>query len=398
MADAQAHPQVSWLAIASLAVGAFALVTSEFMPVGLLPSVADEMGISHGRAGLMVTLPGVVAAIAAPLSVLFVSHLDRRRILLALLAMLFVSNVAVATAFGPWQLLIGRALLGIAVGSFWTIAGALGPRLRPGAQGIRASALILSGVSLGTVAGVPAGTLVGQLAGWRAAFGAGAALAVLAAVAILVLLPRIPGERSKGLASLRSLLREPAVLVRLVGALLVFLGHFGAYTYLAPFLSERTGIAEERLSALLLASGVAGFFGNIAGGWLAGRNPRLSVCVSASAIALSMALLAIFGNLAIPTSVVVTLWGFVFGMLPICLQSWMFAAAGSRLEGMQAIYVCTAQAAIGVGALAGGVIVDRSGPTGAMVGGAVAVIATVFIAGIWGRASRPSAHDSHALG
>jgi predicted MFS family arabinose efflux permease len=374
--DSSVERPASWIAIGSLSMGAFALVTSEFLPVGLLPQISADLGITIGEAGLMVTMPGFLAAAAAPLSILFAGHIDRRRVLATLLVLLVASNVVVATAAGITQLLVGRVLLGVAVGSFWTIAGSLGPRLKPGPDGIRASALILSGVSIGTVAGVPAGALIGSLFGWRAAFFGGALFAGVAIVTLLSLLPAIPAVRGRGLADIPSILRRQTSRFGLAAAVLIFVGQFAAYTYVAPFLKEYAGIEGGALGILLLANGVAGFFSNMAGGWLSARNPRAATLTMSLILGGSVLSLALTGASPIMAWAMVITWGLGFGMLPIAMQSLLFATAPGRIEGMQALFTTVAQVAIGAGALLGGLIVDHVGISGALIAGAMAAFGT----------------------
>ena len=140
----------AWLAVLSVAIGAFALVTTEFLPVGLLPAIARDLGITDGQAGLMVTMPGLLAALAAPAVTVGAGRLDRRYVLLGLITLLLISNLAVAFSDSFITLLIGRLLLGIGVGGFWVIGVAVGPRLMPWAA-VRATSLVFAGVSLGTV-------------------------------------------------------------------------------------------------------------------------------------------------------------------------------------------------------------------------------------------------------
>ena len=120
-----------WLAILSVAVGAFALVTSEFLPVGVLNDVAADLGISAGHAGLMVTLPGIMAAIAAPLLSVIIGAMDRRYLLIGLTLIMIIANLVVAFASDFSLLLFGRVLLGISIGGFWATAIALSGRLAP---------------------------------------------------------------------------------------------------------------------------------------------------------------------------------------------------------------------------------------------------------------------------
>jgi predicted MFS family arabinose efflux permease len=365
--DGQVSLPTSWLGVISLAVGSFALVTSEFLPVGLLPNIAASIGVTTGQAGLMVTMPGLVAAVAAPLTIAFAGNIDRKKLLVSLLVLLVLSNVLAATAVGFVQLLAGRFMLGLAVGSFWTIAGSLGPRLRPGAEGVRANAVILSGISFGTVAGVPAGALIGDMFDWRVSFWAGAVLSAISVIAVFALLPSLPSQARRGLAGMGRVLTKAKARIGLVAVLAIFLAQFAAYTYVAPFLNQRLGIAGPLLSTLLLANGVAGFLGNLLGGWIASKQVNAAVIGASLLIGGSALLLVFVGDNKFAAMTLVVVWGLGFGMLPIGMQSFLQNAAADAVEDMQALFVTVGQIAIGSGALVGGTIVDHTGLSGAML-------------------------------
>ncbi|MGN7958684.1 MULTISPECIES: MFS transporter [Agrobacterium] len=373
---ADSKPLASWAAVASIGVGAFALVTTEFLPVGLLPLIAADLGISEGTAGLMVTVPGFLAALAAPMTLGFAARFDRKRVLVALLMLLVISNAIVATAHGFAALMFGRVLLGIAVGGFWTIGGSLGPRLRPGAEGPRATALIFSGVSLGTVAGVPAGALIGDLFGWRTAFLLVSGVALLVVAALQFLLPAIRAQNGSGLKQVPDVLRLQRVQIGLTAAVLIFVGQFAAYTYITPFLIGATGIDTGTLSMVLLGYGAAGFAGNLFGGWAAGRNFVSALAGTAFLIALSVAGLLLAGSNTLAAVAWVVTWGFGFGMLPIAMQTFLFTSAPDRLESIAALFVSIAQLAIGLGALVGGLAVDNFGVPSALWLGAASALLT----------------------
>jgi predicted MFS family arabinose efflux permease len=385
----------SWTAVAAIGIAAFALVSTEFLPIGLLPQIARELGLSEGQAGLMVTLPGLLAAIAAPLTIAFAGNIDRRWLLGGLIALLGVSNLMVALSDSFAFILLGRILLGIAVGGFWTIGGSMGPRLKPGAQAARASALILSGVSIGTVAGVPAGALLGEIMGWRWAFGGASVVSVAVLALLMAVLPSLPASAtSKGLRDIPGLLADPKIRVGLAAIVLVFVGQFAAYTYISPFLLQVTGIAPVALGAVLLGYGIAGFAGNIVGGWAAGRSLRGALVATALILGFSVLLLVLLGQSAwwaVPLTIV---WGLGFGMLPIAMQSWMFGAAPNKLEAVQAIFVSVAQAAIGGGALLGGLVVDHLGISSALWTGAAAAIATAAVMWLGAREPRAASTDA----
>ncbi|WP_426122844.1 MFS transporter [Pararhizobium sp. PWRC1-1] len=369
----------SWLGVVSLAIGSFALVTSEFLPVGLLPDIASSLEITTGQAGLLVTMPGLVAAVAAPFTIAFAGGIDRKKLLVSLLVLLVASNIMAAVATGLPQLLIGRFMLGLAVGSFWTIAGSLGPRLRPGAEGVRANALILSGISFGTVAGVPAGALIGDMFDWRASFWAGAALSVVSVLFVAALLPMLPSANRRGIAGLPKVLARPKARIGLLAVLAIFLAQFAAYTYVAAFLNERSGISGPLLTTVLLANGVAGFFGNMLGGWVAGKQVNAAVISASLLIGGSALILLVVGSNQFAAVTLVIVWGLGFGMLPIGMQSFLQSAAKDALEDMQALFVTVGQIAIGTGALIGGSIVDYAGLSGAMVFSGIASAITILL-------------------
>ncbi|MCY4127037.1 MAG: MFS transporter, partial [Pseudomonas sp.] len=195
-----------WLAILSVAVGAFALVTSEFLPVGVLNDVANDLGISAGLAGLMVTLPGIMAALAAPTISVGVGNLDRRYLLIGLTLIMILANAIVAFAGNFHLLLLGRVLLGVSIGGFWATAIALSSRLAPDGVGVaKANSIIMAGVTLATVIGVPVGTWLSGLMGWRMTFLVTAVVGVPVLLAQVMLLPRLMPEKAIRISDLPAL-------------------------------------------------------------------------------------------------------------------------------------------------------------------------------------------------
>ena len=374
-----------WTAVTAVAAGAFVLVTTEFLPIGLLPQIAEDIGITNGQAGLLVTLPGVVAAIAAPTTVALAGRIDRRLLLCVLLGLLVASNAVVAIGSTLPVLLIGRIFLGVGVGGFWTVGGSLGPRLRPGAQGPKATSIIFAGVSLGTIAGLPAGALLGCVVTWRVAFAATAVLALVLIAALLVFLPSIRPQRGAGIGSVPVVLRRRLVRIGLLAATLTFAGHFVAYTYIAPFLEMVSHVNAATLSAVLLAYGCAGFAGNAAGGWLVGRNVSVAVISGTVVIGLALIALVLTGSHQVAAIGAVAVWGFGFGIFPIAMQTFLLDAAPDHLESVNALLVSFAQAFVGLGALVGGVIVDHVGITGPFWLGAGMALATAASVGVLGR-------------
>jgi len=370
-----------WLAVLSVATGAFALVTTEFLPVGLLPAIAAELGVTEGVAGMLVTVPGIVAALAAVLVTVGVGKTDRRYVIWGLTATMVLSNALVALSHSFPLILVGRALLGIGVGGFWAIGPALSTRLVSPEAATRATAVVFAGVSVGTVAGVPAGAFLGEAFGWRTAFAAAGAVGLLVLLTQMYLLPKLPPEKAITFRQLPELLRVSKARLGILATVLVFLGQFSAYTYISPFLSQVTHLNATTISTLLLAYGAAGFFGNLIGGALVARSVRTSLIVTGITLGVAIGALPLLGANAWTATALVVLWGVGFGMMPISVQTWIFQAAPHAMESGGAVFVSIVQVALASGALVGGLTVDHTGVSGAMaLGGGLALAMAALVA------------------
>jgi predicted MFS family arabinose efflux permease len=346
----------SWVAVAAVAIGTFLLVTAEQLPVGLLTSVGADLRVTDGVAGLMVTVPGIVAAVSAPLVPVLVGRLDRRVLLGALMALMTLANALSALAPTYPVLLGSRVLVGIAIGGFWAVAGGLATRLVPERDVPRATALIFGGVAAANVLGVPIGTLLGGFAGWRIAFGA---VGVLAAVVLVADRPLRPGV-------LLAQLRNRGVAAGILVTLLVVTGHFAAYTFVSPVLQERAGIPVALVGPLLLGFGAAGIVGNFVAGGAVARRLHRTVLGIVLALAVVLALHALLDVGTTGGIALLLLWGLAYGGVSVSLQSWMIAAAPRAVEAATALWVAVFNLAIGLGALIGGVVVDRTALVGVL--------------------------------
>ena len=347
-----------WLAVATVATGTFAVVTTEMLPVGLLTPISDGLNVSDGATGLVLTLASVVAAIAAPAVLILAGRMDRRVVLAAMSVVLVVANTMAALAQNFAMLLGARVLVGLSIGGFWAIGASLAVRLVPAASAGRATALIFGGVSVASVVGVPLGTLIGELVGWRFAFGAMAAFSALVAVALFVFVPPLPAGRPARLGELPAVLRRGGVLAGTVALVLVVAGHFGAYTYVRPVLERVGGLGPGSIGVLLLVYGTAGIAGNFAVGGVVGRSPRVALAGAAGLLAVAVFALAIAGTWTTGTAGAIVLWGLAYGAVPVALQSWLLRAAPDEPEVASAVFVTGFQVAISAGSLLGGLAVD----------------------------------------
>lgn len=380
--------RAAWLAVGSIAVGTFVMVTTEFLPVGLLTDIARGLNVSDGTAGLMMTMPGVLAAIAAPALTVAAGRLDRRTVMIALSTLLLLSNLLATFAPNFGTMLAARLLLGLCVGGFWAFAPGVGTQLVPPMAQARAMSIILAGISVGTVLGVPAGALLGSVAGWRSAFAVSAALTVVVLAMQLWLLPALPAARAIRPRDLLLPLTQRLSRVGLGAVLLLVAGHFAAYTYLKPLLQAVFGLSPVLVTALLLTYGAAGFVGNFIGGHLVARSPRLGLLATAVLLAASLAMSTLVGDGLLAGAAVVLAWGVAFGMVPVAATGWMLNALPQAPEAGQAMLVTAFQVAIASGALLGGLVVDGSGIASAMLLGSVLVVGAALVAGTLGHAPR----------
>ncbi|XRQ06778.1 MFS transporter [Actinomadura welshii] len=364
-------PLRRWLAVVAVAAGTFLVVTAEQLPVGLLTSVGRDLGISEGTAGLMVTVPGLVAAVAGLLVPVAIWRLDRRAVLLVLIALMAAANVLSFLAPNFPVLLASRFLVGISIGGFWALAAGIAVRLVPGDHVPRATSIAFGGATAANVLGVPAGTLIGGLTDWRVAFLTLAGLGLLALTALFALLPAIPAAGSISIGGMLGLFRDPLVRAATLTTFLLITGHMAAYTFVSPILQDVSGVSENLIGPLLLVFGVAGIVGTFAGGAAAGRNVRAAIVALSVALTLVLALFPLLGVTQVTGIAFLVLWGLSFGGVPVGVQMWIFKAAPDRAEAATALNTVLFNLAIAVGALLGGIVVNVTSTTVVLWFGAV---------------------------
>ncbi|WP_083254975.1 MFS transporter [Amycolatopsis orientalis] len=373
-------PVKGWLAVLAVTLGIFSLVTTEILPIGLLTPIGEDFRITAGTAGLTMTLPGFVAALAAPAVTVAAGRLDRRVLLCGLMVVLALADVLAATAQAYWAVLVSRILVGLVIGAFWAIGSGLATRLVGPARAGTATAVIFSAVPLGSVLGVPAGTFVGELLGWRAAFAVMGVftLGVLAALALS--LPPLPSAGGTRLDVLREMTRGRATRLGLLVTVLVVLAHFGTYTYVTPLLRQVTQVSPELITVFLLVYGTAGIAGNFAAGAAIARDLRLTFLAAAGLIGVATCALPFAGDSRAGALVLLVIWGFAYGAVPVCSGTWFAKAAPRYPEAASVLFTSSFQATLSAGALLGGFVVDAvSVPAVMLAGGAVALLAVAVL-------------------
>lgn len=277
------------LALLALAISAFGIGTTEFVMMGLLPDVADDLGTSVPTAGYLVSAYALGVVIGAPLLTALGSRIPRKRMLVGLMAVFTVGNLASALAPTFGLLVAGRLLAGLPHGAFFGVGAVVAARLVREGRQARAVATMFLGLTVANIVGVPAATLLGQQFGWRATFlvVAGIGLAAMAALARLV--PALPAEERTGLGSELRALGNRQVLLGLLTTVFGFAGIFAVYSYLASMMTEVTGFAAGSVPLVLALFGIGMTLGALAAGPLTDRALRPTLYGSLGALALVLA-------------------------------------------------------------------------------------------------------------
>ena len=313
----------SWSAVLAMSLGAFALVASEFMPVSLLTPIARDLHISEGQAGQAISVSGGFALLTS----LFISsaagRLDRKVLLLSLTVLMILSGTVASVAPNYLTFMVGRALIGVAIGGFWSMSAAVAMRLVPQDQVPRALAILNGGNALATVVAAPAGSFLGAAIGWRYAF---LWLVPISAIALLwnvISLPRMESDGGSGPGNLLTILGRPRIAVGMAAVSLFFMGQFTLFTYLRPFLEAVTGVGASTLSFLLLGMGVAGFVGTtLIGRFLKENLYRTLIAIPALMAMIAVALISFGSSVAFP-AILLGVWGLIATAAPVAWWTWL---------------------------------------------------------------------------
>ncbi|MGC3893243.1 MFS transporter [Pseudomonas urmiensis] len=351
-----------WSAVLAMSLCAFALVASEFLPVSLLTPIASELSLTEGQAGQAISISGLFAVITSLLLATVTQGIDRKPVLLVTTSLMLVSGGMVAFAPNYLTLMVGRAVLGIAIGGYWSMSTAVMMRIAPEALVPKAIAVMQGGTALATAIAAPAGSYLGGMIGWRGAFVCVVPLAALALIWQAFTLPAMPSERTQvsALGSLR-LLVDSKVALGMAAVAFLFMGQFTLFTYLRPFLETVTRVDVPTLSLLLLIIGAAGLLGTMLVGPLVRRNlNRVLVGIPLIMTAIAFAAIAV-GGWIVPVAVLLGIWGLIATCAPVGWFTWLAKALPHNAEAGGGLMVAVIQLAITAGATVGGLLYDGIG-------------------------------------
>lgn len=379
--------QPSWGAVLAMSLAAFALVASEFMPVSLLTPIAADLHISEGQAGQSISVSGLFALLTCLVIAAVAARVERKLLLLCLTVLMIVAATVVAFAPNYSLFMLGRALIGVAIGGFWSLSAATAVRLVADDQVPRALAVVNGGNALATVIAAPLGSFLGALIGWRGAAFCIVPVAAIAAVWLLFSFPKMKTERRAASGNLFSLMKSLPVALGMVAVGVFFMGQFMLFTYLRPFLETVTHISASMLSLMLFVLGAAGLAGTfLIEGFLNKGLYRTLIAIPMLMAVIALALVALGGS-AMTATVLLSFWGLVATAAPVGWWLWLARTLPNDTEAGGALMVAVVQLAIASGATFGGLAFDLSGYRATFeLSAAVLVIAAVF-AYLAGRAS-----------
>jgi predicted MFS family arabinose efflux permease len=357
------------LALAALALSTFTYVTTETLPIGLLPQIAGGLHVRASSVGLLVTAYGLVVVVATLPLTRLTRGWSRRRLLGVLLGVFVGATALSAAAPGYAVLLVARVVTALSQAVFWAIVSPATAALFPPAARGRAVSILYVGSSAATLAGVPAGTWLGQVSSWRVPFAVLSALGILVMIALRVLLPEVApgrGETDRGTAPDLGRYRVLAVTV-----VLAVTGAFTAYTYVNPFLTEVSGLAESAVGPALVLRGVAGMTGVFVAGLFVARFGWLTMLASIGLQAVALGVLYAFGTITVLCVVVSAVTSFALSGMVTALGARVLEVAPGDTDTANAGTSTAFNVGITAGALIGAALVDGPGVRSTVLAGAL---------------------------
>nr|WP_296065592.1 MFS transporter [uncultured Actinoplanes sp.] len=368
----------AWTVLAALMLSAFMYVTTETLPIGLLPQIAGDLGISQSAVGLLVTAYGLVVVLSTIPLTKVTARWPRRRLLAVLLVVSVLANVLSALAASYLLLLVARVVVALSQAVFWAVvtpaaAALFRPSMRP-----RAVALLYVGSSSATLVGVPAGTWLGQLGGWRVPFVALSVLGVAVLVVLLALMPNLAvgeSDTDHGTAPDAGRYR-----VLVVFTALMVTGAFTTFTYVTPFLTDVSGLSSAAVGPVLLVRGLAGLAGVVLAGLFAGDRGWAALVVVTVGQALALGAQYAFGATELAAIVAVSAAAMALSGMVAVLGARVLQVAPGSTDMASAGTSTAFNVGITGGALIGSLLLTTTGVrSSALAGAALTVVALGFV-------------------
>lgn len=384
-----------WGGVFAMSFGAFALVASEFMPVSLLTPMAVDLQVSEGMIGQGIAISGVFAVLTSLSISTLAGSMNRKTLLLGLTALMAVSGALVALSPGYLLFMVGRALIGVVIGGFWSMSAATAMRLVPATRLSRALAIFNGGNALATVLAAPLGSYLGAIMGWRGAFFCLVPVAMIVLVWQWISLPSLKVSRRsttvRDIFTIFSAFNNRSIAWGMPACGAFFMGQFILFTYIRPFLETVTRIDVTAISLVLLVLGVTGFAGTILIGRFLGPNLYRTLIIIPALMALIAAALIPFGAWIAAVVVLLGVWGLLGTSAPVGWWSWIAKAMPHNAEQGGGLMVAVVQTCIALGSTLGGLLFDSIGYRGTFAASVVVLLLASVLALVTARITRQEA-------
>ena len=342
-----------WSSILCLALAAFIFNTTEFVPVGLLPNIAESFSMDVAHAGLLLTIYAwAVSLLSLPLTVL-TAKMERRKLLIFLFCLFIASHILAGFAWSFYSLMVARIGIACAHAVFWAITTPLAVRLAPNGKKAKAMGFIVVGTSMATVLGIPIGTMIGQLVGWRVTFLCIGVIAFCVMASLIYLLPAVPSMNTISLKAIPKVLKRPVLLNIYLLTAIIITGHFTAYTYITPFMLNVGGFSEQIVVSLLLAVGFSGMIGSLIFAKYAEPHPTAILVMPVILLIICLLSLYVCSFSLITAIVQGMVWGLAITIIGMVMQSKVIDAAPDAADIATSVYSGIYNIGIGGGAFVG---------------------------------------------
>ncbi|WP_241578457.1 MFS transporter [Rosenbergiella nectarea] len=350
----------NWPAVFAIAFCVACLITAEFLPVSLLTPMAADLHISEGTAGQTVTVTALVAMFASVIITSLIKNSDRRYVVIAFAVLLSISSLIVALSTNFYLLLGGRVVLGVALGGFWALAASVTMKLVPPHALAKALSVVFGGVSIAMVIAAPIGSFLGNLIGWRNVFIGAAMLGGICSLWLVKVLPAMHATSVEKEPMLR-IFKQTGVKVAMLAIFLTFCGQFSFFTYIRPLLATVSKLNVNQLTLIFLGFGIANFIGTSCSAIVLKKHLIHTLFLAPTTLFVCTGLFIFFGHIPWVASLIIIVWGFTFGLIPVAWSTWIARNLAHQAENAGAVQVAVIQFANTLGAALGGVLLDSQG-------------------------------------
>lgn len=345
------------IVMVAMALGAFAIGTTEFVSMGLLPLIAEDFGVSEDTASTLITTYALGVVVGAPLIAAFTGKLPRRRLVLLLIGFLVVGNLLSVLAPNYWVLMVARFIAGMPHGAYFSVANLSAASMAPPGGRGKAMAFVGMGLAIATVIGVPAAQALGSALGWHAAYLVVVVIGLITAVALFFLMPHMTEMKQTDIRTEFGAFKNSQVWLTVIMGVVGFGGMFSVYTYISWTMTEVAGLSDSLIWVVLMAYGIGMTIGNAFGGWLADRNLEFGIIFALASLIIILTAFYFLSSHAIPATICFGMVAFMGSTLVPSLQLRLVHVAGDAQTLSAALNQSALNIANAAGATIGGIVV-----------------------------------------